>query len=98
MYTLRTVYPNGEQKNQLIGDVYFLTERTSYEAFSAAFKTCFGVDHVADLDPNSTALSKTTQAFINFPVDLIPLFDTGEKYYIMSPNGETFANVTPPKK
>lgn len=96
MFTLRTVTPDGLESNQFLGKRYnFVSRDTNREEFCRCYKVVFNVDHVADLDKMSDEFAKKCYGIIvyNDGSELTPLYK-GNRNYIMSPNGQTFANLT----
>lgn len=94
MYTLRTISPKGKPTNQLIGKIYSESNRfQDYDEFCHFYKTIFGVEHVADLDPSSDYHSKSCYSFLLCGQEIIPLYNEND-YYIMSESGKTFSNLT----
>lgn len=96
MFTLRTITPDGLQSNQFLGKRYIYVDRDiQYEEFCRNYKVVFGIKHVADLDKTSDNFSKNCYGIVvtNDGSELTPLYK-GNQNYIMSPNGQTFANLT----
>lgn len=95
MFILRTFDPNGIEYNRTIGNSYKVVSREeSYETFSEVYKKLFGKIHVADLDTESDKISKKIFAIILIEDGgRLPLYKDG-KYYIMTPGGRTFDNLT----
>ena len=95
MYTLRTIQEQTEH-NQMLGSNYSVIRRDeSPEEFRDIFKRCFGREHVSDGDETADKYTKDTYAIIcnNDGLILIPLYK-GEKYFVMTENGNTFSNLT----
>lgn len=95
MYTLRT-FQGQIQHNESLGNEYHVVHReTSYDDFCVAYKTFFGQGHVADLDSESDDYSKNVYGFVVYErgSKLMPLYK-GKTYYIMTPQGSTFDNLT----
>lgn len=96
MYTLRTITKN-QTFNQCLGSSYTYIDRNcNYEDFRHYYKSCFGVEHVADLDDTATEFTKNTVGFI--VVDsVIPIYKD-QWVYIMTESGQTFERLNDPNK
>jgi len=96
MFTFRKIVPDGTEHNLFLGESYvFIDRETQYEEFSRAYKQVFSIDHVADLDDMSNDFSKNCYAILvyNDGSDLLPIYK-GDLNYVMSSNGQTYANIT----
>ena len=84
MYTLRTITQTGKQTNRLLGEVYtYVGEREASADFDLISKEAFN-----DLERENIfayVLTSSGEAF--------PLYK-GNKYYVVSPNGQTFSNLS----
>lgn len=94
MYTLRTITDNNIQQNESIGDKYSWVDKLSnYTEFQKLFLEAFNENHVADLDPTSTTLTKECEGFLLYKGEILPLFSKN-RYYIMTESGKTFSNLS----
>lgn len=96
MFILRKISGKGLESNIVIGDSYNIIHRESNtEDFRKTYKIVFLKDHVADNDSEADQFSKRCYAFIvyNKGSEIFPLYKT-QWNYIMTCNGDTFANVS----
>ena len=96
MFTLRMLDNDG-QINWYLGNSYSYTGRTENpKDFKRTYKNHFEKDHVADLDKTADDNSKDCVGFITSGESgVISIFKNREhRYYVMSANGQTFANLT----
>lgn len=95
MYTLRKISGQGVQMNFYLGKSYTVIDRfVNYEDFKNCFKTWYGREHVADLDPTADNDTKTTYAFISDYEGNMHALWMGQSNYIMTESGQTFSNLT----
>lgn len=90
MFILRRITGQGFQINQIVGDDYGLISRgENYEEFKKCFLTYFDKPHLDDKNDDDT---KNVYAFISFNCKLQPLYNR-QRNYMMTSNGQTFANL-----
>ena len=93
MFTLRQISSKGMQNNTVLGKNYkVLMREEHYDLFCEIYKKVFEQDHVSDLDPTASDISKDCYGFV-YSDECHPLFK-GESYFIMTENGKTFDNLT----
>ena len=84
MYTLRTITQTGKQTNRLLGEVYdYVGEREASADFDFISKEAFN-----DLERENIFAYVLTSSG-----EALPLYK-GNKYYVVSPNGQTFSNLS----
>jgi len=99
MYTLREFNEKGVESNRFLGKSYrFIHRDTNHEEFREAYKIAFNVDHVADLDSDSTSLSSSTYGMLTDEGGSIIVLNKDYVYYILSPNGNTLSNLSYKKR
>lgn len=95
MYTLRKINGDGLESNQIIGPFYVIVFRQyNYDEFCRSFKAFFNMDHVPDDHPEAGDFSKQCYAFINNGSSFFEPLYKGQRNYIMTESGQTFANVS----
>lgn len=93
MLVLRRISSEGVEMNHVVGDNYTYIHRdTNPEEFRRTFKAVFDRDHVADLDPAADKDTKNCYAFVCHG-HIQPLYKN-QKNFMMTENGNTFANLT----
>lgn len=94
MFTLRMIDDSG-QYNWQLGDNYTYIGRWENPIrFRKLFRSTYDKDHVADDDPQSTEDTKNIMGFVVGDKLEVAAIYRGLKYYVMSSNGQTFANLT----
>ena len=96
MFVLRIITKEGVQSNTAMGDSYELIDRFgNSEQFREMFLSVFDTKHVADLDPESSNLTKKCHGFVVYDdcSVSVPLFPNN-KYYVMTESGQTFSNIS----
>lgn len=86
MLILRTILESKEENNQELGDNYHILRKGQIEE---RFNQLLEYTEVADKYKNEVYAIVSTSSHIKH----IPLFDRN-KYYIMTDNGQTFANLS----
>lgn len=99
MFILRKITENGKgvSMNMILGKSYTYVGRfdSKAEEFRKCFKLYFGKDHVADLCDTSDNDTKRCYGFITDEggQNIHPIW-LGQKTYVMTSDGNTFANLT----
>lgn len=94
MFALRKIIENTEY-NYALGVAYSLINReTNYKEFCEEFEKEFGYNHVSDLDEMADDYTTSCYCFIiTNDFKSIPLYK-GQKNYIVTDGGKTYANLT----
>lgn len=81
--------------NRVLGRGYTLVHRfETPEEFRRCFESYFEKPHVADGDPEADDDTRRVYAFISDDNGQLQPLYTGQKAFIMTENGATFANVS----
>ena len=97
MYTLRTFSKTNEnlESNLFIGKNYEVVDRhCNPNSFNKLYKEVFGKNHEADLSDATTHYAESCQGFIVDESGMPIYLNKTDKYYIVSSDGKTFANLT----
>lgn len=85
MYTLRTIFQTGIERNNFIGNDYEIVKKENKEDFRFYFDDLFLKPEQNDVD--------MVYALLITPTSTIPIYEV-HKYYIVGSNGETFSKLT----
>lgn len=85
MYTLRTIFQTGIERNNFIGKNYELIHKHNQQEFDYYFKDLFPNPEICDIE-GVYCLLITDEI-------TIPLYNV-HKYYIVNENGKTFCKIT----
>lgn len=85
MYTLRTVFQTGIERNNFLGENYELIKKENEEEFKYYFDDLFPNPEIND--------EECVFALLITPKSTIPLYDV-HSYYIVGETGKTFSNLT----
>ncbi len=94
MLVLRRISGQGVEMNYVVGDGYtYIHREQNPEDFRKTFKRIFEKDHVADGDDANDHDTKNVYAFVCHEDYVQPLYKN-QKNFMMTENGNTFANLT----
>lgn len=87
MFTLRTIFQTGIERNNYLGKNYEIITREQKEEFEWNFEESFKMVPVSENDRDCV------YAFVITPDFSIPLYST-HKYYVVTEKGKTFGNLS----